>query len=370
MAEGRVTATSLNLRDAPNGAMIGALGKGDSVTILETREGWLRVSTAGAAGTRLGWVSGEFVATIGASAPIPVPPADDEAHRVTVAAGKAIGPDGSSFAVAHGGGFATLGVTTLDGWLAGGAAPPDLAPSVVRVVRAVSTNEGRLEAINSYDNAFLSAGLLQWTAGAGSAAGELAGLLGLVQRTSASTFDEYFGRYGLGFEVPSAVTGTPVTGFLTLSGSSLRTPSEKEQLRDASWAYRFWRAGHDDIVRACQAALAARRIDTFLDRPAAGRTVGDWLTSEYGVALVLDEHVNRPGHVPRTLESAIAGLTGSIDPGQWGDREEADLIELYIAARDTTNMTDPANRATRLCDCVRRGELSAKRGSFAAAAVA
>jgi hypothetical protein len=148
----------------------------------------------------------------------------------------------------------------------------------------------------------------------------------------------------------------------------VRTPTEKAQLRDATWAYRFWRAGHDETVRACEAALAASRIGTFLQRPAAGHTVGDWLTSEYGVALVLDEHVNRPGHVPRTLESAIGDLSGTIDLSQWGDREEANLIDRYIAARDGTNMTDAANRAIRIGDCVHRGELSDRRGSFVSTA--
>jgi hypothetical protein len=370
MTEGRVTATSLNLRDAPNGTVVGMLRKGDSVSILETKDGWLRVSATG--GTEpLGWVSAEFVATTDTgplpASPLP-PPADDASHQVTVAAGKAIGPDGKSFAVARGDGFATLGLTTLGSWLAGGAAAPDLAPSVVRAVRAVSMNEGRLEAINSYDNAFLSFGLLQWTAGPGSDPGELAGLLDLVQRTSAAAFGEYFGRYGLGVQLPSTAASSPATGFLTLSGAPVRMPTEKAQLRDATWAYRFWRAGHDETVRACEAALAASRIGTFLQRPAAGHTVGDWLTSEYGVALVLDEHVNRPGHVPRTLESAIASLSGTIDLSQWGDREEANLIDRYIAARDGTNMTDAANRAIRIGDCVHRGELSDRRGSFVSTA--
>jgi len=351
MAQGQVTASSLNLRDAPQGAIIGELHKGDSVAILETKDGWMSVSTGSGDAAKTGWVSAQFVAPLG------LPPADDETHPVTVAGAKAIGPDGHSFASAHGAGFVTFGMTTLESWLAGNSPDLALSPSVVRVVQAVSQNEGKLEAVNSYDNSFLSFGMFQWTAGANGQPGELAGLLDLVQRRSAVVFQDCFGRYGLG------VAG----GFLTLSGAVLKTAGDKEQLRAVEWAYRFWRAGQDETVRACELELAASRIPGFLRLPVMGHTVGDWLSSEYGVALVLDEHVNRPGHVPGTLRTAIAGLGQNIDPAGWGDTEEATLIERYITARDATSMTDPAQRAIAIGDCVHRGTLSEGRGSFASA---
>jgi hypothetical protein len=358
MANGRVTATSLNLRDAPNGAVIGQLRNGNSLAIIETKDDWLSVSAIVDGATKLGWVNAKFVDIIDSGPP----PADDDATPVTVVAGKAIGPDGRSFASVHQGGFFTLGVTTVDNWLAGNPAGLSLAPSLIRVVRAVSRNEGRLEAINSYDNSFLSFGMFQWTAGAGNQPGELAGLLALVQRSSADAFQKYFGRYGLGAELQRGAR----TGFLTLAGAMLNDATDKEQLRGAEWAYRFWRAGQDDTVRACELNLAAARVPLFLQAPVAGHVVGDWLSSEYGVALVLDEHVNRPGHVPGTLKTAIDGLAPGADPTTWGDQEEAELIRRYIAARAATNMTDPANRATSIGDCVSAGAMSDKRGSFAA----
>ncbi len=358
MANGRVTATSLNLRDAPDGAVIGQLRNGDSLAIIETKDDWLSVSAAIDGATKLGWVSAKFVDII-ASGP---PPADDDATPVTVVAGKAIGPDGRSFASVHDGGFFTLGVTTVDSWLVSNPAGLALAPSLIRVVRAVSRNEGRLEAINSYDNSFLSFGMFQWTAGAGNGAGELAGLLASVQRSSADVFQNYFGRYGLGTELQRGAQ----TGFLTLAGAMLNDAASKEQLRGAQWAYRFWRAGQDNTVRACEINLAAARVPLFLHQPVAGHTVGDWLSSELGIALVLDEHVNRPGHVPGTLRNAINGLPPGTDPAQWGDAEEADLIQRYAAAREATNMTNPADRATSIRNCVGAGTLSDKRGSFVA----
>jgi len=44
MAQGRVTATGLNLRDAPQGAIIGQLHQGDRVSILDSKDGWMSVS--------------------------------------------------------------------------------------------------------------------------------------------------------------------------------------------------------------------------------------------------------------------------------------------------------------------------------------
>ncbi len=362
MAVGRVTASSLNLRDAPNGAIIGLLRNGDSLTILDTKDGWLSVSATVDGAPTLGWVKASFVDITGAE---PRPTGEDSPVRIVN--GKALGPDGSSFASVKGNGFFTLGKTTVDSWLAGNPAGLNLAPSLIRVIRAVSHNEGRLEAINSWDNAFLSFGMFQWTAGARSAAGELAGLLALVRHTNPDAFQNCFGRYALG----ALLQGGETTGFLTLAGAALKDAADKEQLRSVEWAYRFWLAGHDDTVRACQINLAAARVARFIRAAVADHPVGDWLSSEYGMALVLDEHVNRPGHVPGTLKRAIASLhLGTADPTGWDDEQEDDLITAYKAARKATNMTTPAKRATSIAACVNAGTLSKKRGSFVMTAAA
>jgi Bacterial SH3 domain len=375
MADGTVTATSLNIRDAPGGNVIGLLLRDTPISVLDQKDIWLRISASVEGQTRLGWVSADWVSLGSAGAPAaaspaPIPPPDDPAHPVTVQGNKAIGPDGKSFATVKNDGFYTLGRTPLADWLRGNPPPAGLAPSAVRVVRAVSLNEGNLEAVNSYDNAFLSFGMLQWTAGADSAAGELAGLLDLVRRSGGNAFQTYFGAYDLGFVLSPPSANWAPTGYLTIDGTTLRSPDDKEQLRGAEWAYRFWRAGHDQVVRLCQLQLVAARIDLFSQRHVAGFTVADWLTSEYGVALVLDEHVNRPGHVPDTLGKAIAKLPPNPGPTGWSDAEEGRLIQLYIEERDATNMTNPAQRAAQIADCVHDGTLSDGRGSFVTPAAA
>ena len=325
---------------------------------------WAAISGSGTRGTG----STPVVPPIGVVAPMPIPPPDDPAHPVTVQGNKVIGPDGKSFAIVFKSGFVTSGKTPLADWLKAAPRPSDITESMVRVVRAVSLNEGKLEAINSYDDAFLSFGVLQWTAGTGNDAGELAAFLDLVRRTNADTFSAYFGRYGLGCSVAAAAS---TTGLLTINGSALHSASDKQQLRRAEWAYRFWRAGQDDAIRRCELVHVARRIDQFYQEAAAGHRIADWLTSELGVALVLDEHVNRPGHVPGTLTASIGKLPADTPaPAGWTTPQEEVLIQLYIDARNETNMTHPEERAARIAECVHEGTLSDQRGSFVTAAPA
>jgi Bacterial SH3 domain len=355
----RVTASTLNLRDAPNGAVVGTLNQGAEVEVQAQQDGWAQV-TPNAGGTG-GWVAAQYLAQDGAGG---MPVADSPQAPVTVVGGAAVGPDGQVFAHGHALGFYTTGLTRLSDWLqTPDAAGVAVSPSRVRVVRAVSANEGNLEAINTWDNSFLSFGLLQWTAGPDGAPGELAALVAQVKAADAGVFADCFGGYGLDVAVsgPSAVTGV-----LTLDGAKLVTAADKTPLRGADWAYRFWRAGHHPVTRGCQLTLAASRIDRFLSLPVAGQPLNAWLSSEQGIALILDEHVNRPGHVPGTLATALTaqGLTGA-DPSGWATADEASLIAAYLTARAPTSMTDSQKRADQIAACVTAGELSGERGSFA-----
>ena len=362
MTAALVTGAGLRLRAAPAGDVITALAKGVQVEAFETVGGWTRIAVDG----RQGWVSAQFLAQAIApalppgAALAPPPMADDEDHPVRVVGDQAIAPDGRAFARKFKAGFYTLGKTALADWLAANPAPSELSPSAVRVARAVSLNEGKLEAVNSYDNCYLSFGMFQWTAGGGSDPGELAALVARVKRAAPAAYQDCFGRYDLDAQVANA---SAVTGRLVLRGVTLDGPLQKQQLRGANWAYRFWRAGHHHDVRAECLAHAVARIGRFSEAMVAGHPVRAWLSSEHGMALVLDEHVNRPSHVPGTLAAAVAAF-GAGSPAGWGTAEEAELIRRYEAARVKTSMTDPKLRAQRLVECVHDGVLSAERGSF------
>ena len=299
-------------------------------------------------------------------APNALPPADTAELKPRGEGRMAIGPGGERFAVQKSPGFYTRGETPLAAWLA--ASPPAAAcpPSLIRIVAAMSVVEGRLEAVNSYDDSYLSFGIFQWTAGEADADGELAALLARFKVADAGAFTECFGQYGLDVALAHA---DATTGGLTLAGAKLRTAADKQTLRGIEWAYRFWRAGHHASMRICQFELAASRVARFAELAVQGRPIRAWVSSEYSVALMLDEHVNRPSHVPATLGRAIVAIGADTqDPAGWSDAQEQRLIEAYLTERRTTNMTDSDGRAATIEDAVRGDRLSDRRLSFVDAA--
>lgn len=296
-----------------------------------------------------------------------LPPVDDIAHPVTITRdGRALTPRGAQFARTYKKGFFTGGTTSIEAWLTARSRAPAVSPSVLRVMKAVSINEGMLDAVNSWDACFMSFGILQWTAGQGSDEGELPALLGHLKRADAAAFAECFARFGLDVRLarPDAITGR-----LVLNRALLDTAEEKQQLRDVKWAYRFWRAGQHDAVRLAQFDFAAGRVRRFIDADTLGRPLREWIRSELGIAQLLDEHTNRPGHVPGTLERGLRALFGSDlpDPSRWKSTDERKLIAAYLKARHarvTSRMTDSEARAGRIAKLVEQGKLSDLRGSF------
>ncbi len=238
--------------------------------------------------------------------------------------------------------------------------------SEIALMTAVSENEGNLDAVNTWDNAFLSFGIFQWTAGTGSAKGELAGLLARIRDADGDLFQKHYGQHGL--DVAGVGAGY-VTGYLSLFGSALRKADAKEQLREPLWAFRFWRSGRDPAIQALQIKHALSRLDRFYTvegQRVDGHFISELVTSEDGVGLLLDNHVNRPGYVRGCLQKALRS-TGLTRPERWGDGEEKALIDAYLKIRETygaTPMTHAATRAETTRKYVTNGTISARRGSF------
>jgi hypothetical protein len=239
-----------------------------------------------------------------------------------------------------------------------------LTPSALNVIIAVSENEGNLDAVNTWDNAFMTFGMFQWTIGTDIAPGELAALLEKVKNAEPELFQKYYGRYGLDIELSNKVSG-----YILLGGKKLVTSADKEQLRTNEWAYYFWKSGQDTKVQSIQVEHALSRIGTFYKSESYkpnGYYISDLVTSEYGVALILDNHVNRPGYVSPCLAQAMT-QAGLVDPGKWGTAEEGKLLDLYLTIRETyghSPMTDANKRAQVVKKYLDSGTISRQRGSF------
>lgn len=247
-----------------------------------------------------------------------------------------------------------------------------LSASSIRVITPVSANEGNLNAINSWDNCFMTFGMFQWTLGQKGNKGELPALLKRVKEEEPSLFQQYFGQYGI-----DVVDTNKSTGYLSLNGEKVNTVAEKEKFRKGPlWAFRFWVSGLDDRLKKIQVEHALDRINSFWTndnyRPLNKFYISDLVTSEYGICLLLDHHVNRPGHlmsfaigkkdiVGQALKKA--GLADS-KPSTWTTAEEQKLIAAYLPLRFASSMTHSQQRAQKIKGYLDKGLLSAERFSF------
>lgn len=353
---GTVIPDGLNLRETPGGTIIKTLPKGTTVEILEDQGQFLKVSALG----DVGFVKATLInrATGGGT--------------FHFEGSNAVAPDGTVFGKKHALGIYNYGTTSIGDFVAANpGAFPTLSQSRLRVMSAVSVNEGKLEAINTWDNSFLTFGCFQWTAGASDGAGELPGMVNQLKQKDPTAFAELLGQFGLDVASVTSSPGQTPGGFFSLNGAIVKTAADKgTKLRTLPMAYRFFRAGQDDRMRAVEVEYAASRIDLFYrddHHKINNRFVGDFVSSEFGVALILDQHVNRPGNVPGTLAGAVnqfVAATGKNDPSTWTDQDEARVLNIYIQRRASTGMTDSTGRADKIRQAVDSGLASAQRGSF------
>jgi hypothetical protein len=242
-----------------------------------------------------------------------------------------------------------------------------LSPSEIKVMQVTAANEGSLDAINTWDNQYLSFGIFQWTLGSAGQQGELPALLSTLKRRYPSEFQYYFGQFGLDV---SSLDG--ITGWLSLNGTRLVTEAHKNLMRQPIWALRFAIAGMDAIVQSVQVLQAISRLDRFYFIPSQslqGFALSQLLSSEYAVALLLDQHVNRPSHVIGCVADAIArsGLTPTRIANSSTDNE-AVIIQNYLTLRETYGgvnaMTKSRERANLIRQEIVKSNLSTQKFSF------
>ena len=243
----------------------------------------------------------------------------------------------------------------------------NLTDSEMNVIYATSENEGNMDAVNTWDNQFISFGMFQWTAGGPGKPGELPALIKIIKERYPDDFQHYWGQFGL-----DVVDVDNKTGWFSYRGKKLTSAADKTMLREHIWAYRFARAGADIEVQAVQILLAINRINQFYFVKSSkldGYALVDLITSEFGVALLLDNHVNRPGYLRGCVAAALerSNLTAE-EMARGSDEEERRVIKNYLDIRQTYGrnpMTDARQRASVTRGYVVDGIISDGRGSFA-----
>ncbi|MEO0339770.1 MAG: hypothetical protein AAF242_11200, partial [Bacteroidota bacterium] len=236
-------------------------------------------------------------------------------------------------------------------------------------VKSVARNEGNLDAINTYDRGFVSLGIYQWTLGTGDKAGELAALLKKVKSFYPHTFRIFFQNFGIDIAEDTNTT----YGYLTYNGRRMSSEFLKNQFREPDWAFRFWRAAQNVDVQSVEIKHALARLNNFYWKDSfkvLGYGLNRVITSSYGVALLLDNHVNRPSWVGNCVEMAMLNTGLRSNPEEWTDAQEARLLEEYLAVRANYSengyppMTKAKERARGMQADLRNGYLSTQRGSF------
>ncbi len=242
----------------------------------------------------------------------------------------------------------------------------ELSQSDINVILATAENEGNLDAVNTWDNQFISFGLFQWTAGGKNSPGELAALLARIKKNNPDNFQHYWGQFGL-----DIVDTSSKTGWITLNGQRLKSTQQKSVLREHIWAYRFARAGADQQIKAQEIAHAVGRINQFYFKKSTklkGYKLSELITSEFGVALLLDNHVNRPAYVLPCVASAIASCGYQPADLLQGDSEqERQVIEKYLEIRKEHGrnpMTNAAHRGQVTQKYSQKGIISNEKNSF------
>lgn len=230
-------------------------------------------------------------------------------------------------------------------------------------------SEGGLDAVNSYDRAYLSFGPFQQTMGTIDSGkiqpGELEGALNAVRSAAPLLFDKYFGKFGLDVDEVKKVLRLD-KGFCKIDGNKLETAAEMKVLRDFIWAYRgvksikdvelrtvFLRHGFGrlGVVRGLKADIGGEEV-----------TVTDIYRTEAALALILDAHINAPAIVDRakgaiwvTAAKAALNITGDskIDPSAITQDNEYDMIKKLVELREEKGVVEANLRSAYILLCAK-----------------
>lgn len=208
---------------------------------------------------------------------------------------------------------------------------------------------GCVQALNSWDDVFMSIGFMQWPL-----------VFGKLQRLIARAPDA-FRRYGI--ELDPARRYSIKRSYGTETPIALKGVSHPREIRSLDWAKRFYTAGLDPEIVAREAELALeviaeerRKIEKSLGRP-----IPHYDESSALRALIQETNNHRPAWLREVLKRAVAEYTrsGASGAAHFLELVHASIRSVYpemakATARKMT--TDPKKIAEAVARMVQSGE--------------
>jgi hypothetical protein len=183
--------------------------------------------------------------------------------------------------------------------------------TVRKVMTKVSSHEGGLEAVNTYDTGYISIGFIQFTTGR-EGTGSLIRVLREMKTSNAADFDTYFHSMGIDVDAVGLTAVDPATGTIKRGAAAVQAVMDDKRLTAV-----FQRAGTDS--RSFQAAQVKRAHDEYYHGPqsftvtqGAVTITGTYqqvLTSEAGKTAMMDRAVQRGvGNARNTFRDACKAV--------------------------------------------------------------
>ncbi|CAF3939814.1 unnamed protein product, partial [Rotaria sp. Silwood1] len=233
------------------------------------------------------------------------------------------------------------------------------------ILGAMSKNEGKLESVQSYDSEIVSVGAMQKTISS-KGTGEFPKQVWKFKEQYPEQYKELFEKHGWVVTNNAQVYSMSYNG---LTGNELKNSIRKDFQKEIEATRSKNNVAASKPLEALVKAMNNKEFQEmqvldFIDRlhkqvlpikPIGfeSYTLDDYLKSNFGKAVVLDQHVNRPGYVKADFGKALEHLFTkypdlSKDPAKWGpnrEKYEAELVDYYGTHR---RMTDAAKRYSEL----------------------
>lgn len=209
----------------------------------------------------------------------------------------------------------------------------DLSDSAKKVLKGVSHNESTLAGMNLYDKKRVTWGFIQWAGG--EQGSSLSQALSTIKKTEPEAFKRRFREYGIDVGKQGLKVTQP--DGTVLEGDDAAKAIQGDPVLTGVMA----RAGMDPEIQEGQIEAARRTLKGLLDdkiqvTAADGQKtairLGDVMTSEYGVGILMDIGVHYgQGEARWLIRQTVQDMAASgQDPakiGEWSAATEAEVIK-------------------------------------------